>query len=234
MNEPRGLVEAIPYHRDEVPFPLGRAMVHHDPMNRLFAALEDPGRPARARNLPWYRRSIFDQLSDDCTMNMAVGVLRETHPHAKLYKPLLDAYDTATERVAGYQASQDFDPWPGRDYAGTSTDAPFRLLRSLGIIPRWRWLFGFEEMKEWLLHYGPVGIGVNWYEQMFYPDDKGRIVIGGQLAGGHAVEALYWSPRYGTRVPNSWGPEWGQNGRCWVPDEMMIELLGQQGEVVTL
>lgn len=232
---PEGLVQPIPYDPLSVPHRLGRAMAHHDPRNRLFRALDAPPRPPRGtRNIPWWRRSIFDQLSDDCTMNAAIGVLRETHPHRLTYKGKLDAFDTAEERVAGYEASKEFDPWPGSDYAGTSTDAPFRLLRSLGIIDEWRWLFGFEEMKEWLIHFGPCAVGTNWYDEMFYPDEKGRITIGGGVAGGHAYETLYWSPRFGTRVPQTWGSGWGDNGRCWIPDEIMIQLLSEQGEVVTL
>lgn len=231
---PEGLVQPIPYDREAVPFPLGRAMVHHDPRNRLFRALDAPNRAPRANQfIPHWSLDVYDQISDDCTANAAVGLLR-TSPHHRAFKAAFSSYDSAGERVALYEAAKDYDPWPGNDYAGTSTDAPFRVLRERGLISEWRWLFGFDEMREWLRKYGPVAVGTNWYDEMFYPDAKDRIVIGGGLSGGHAYRAVYWSPQYGTRVVNSWGRSWGHQGRCWVPDEMMIQLLSEQGEVVTI
>lgn len=230
---PEGLVQPIPYDRDAVPFPLGRAMVHHDPRNRLFRAFDRVDRPARVKNLPWWTRDVYDQLSDDCTANAAVGLLR-TLPHRKTTLGKLEPYDDADERVTLYLDAQSYDPWPGNDYAGTSTDAPFRVLRERGVISEWRWLFGPDELRSWLHHYGACAVGTNFYYDMFFPDDKGRITIGGGLAGGHAYLIAHHSERYGYRVVNSWGRGWGQSGRAWIPDEMMIQLLSEQGEVVTL
>lgn len=231
-----GLVQEIPYDKENVPHPLGRAMVHHDPRNLLFRALTAPSRAPRAAtaNAPWWTLDVYDQISDDCTANAAVGVLR-TSPHFRLISPVWQTYDSAQERVALYEEAKKHDPWPGEDYAGSSTDAPFRVLRLRGVIPGWQWLFGIEEVKYWLIHYGPVSVGTTWHYDMFYPDSKGYIHPGGGSAGGHAYRVNYYSTtRKAFRVVNSWGRSWGENGRAWIGEGDMQVLLADYGEVVTL
>lgn len=230
------IVIPIPYDKEHVPHPLGRAFVHHDPRNFLFRALTQPTRQPRAAtaNAPWWTLDVYDQISDDCTANAAIGVLR-TSPHFPLISPVRAQYDSAQEKVALYEEAKRWDPWPGEDYAGTSTDAPFRVLRNRGVIPGWQWLFGIEEAKEWLIHYGPVSFGTNWYNNMFYPDSKGYIHPGGGLAGGHAYRCVYYSPKDRRfRIVNSWSRGWGQSGRAWIAEDDMASLLADQGEIVTL
>jgi hypothetical protein len=223
----------IPYDKDNVPHPLGRAMVNHDPLNLLFRALTAPTRPKREANLPWSTFDVYDQISDDCTANAAVGVLR-TSPHYPLIRPVYSQYDSQQDKVALYKEAQHYDPWEGNDYAGSSTDAPFKVLRLRGVIPGWQWLFGPEEVQYWLHHYGPVAVGTSWYNDMFYPDSKGYISPGGSLAGGHAYRLVYHSPKRGYRVVNSWSRSWGQSGRAWLSDADMADLLADFGEAVTL
>ena len=81
-----------------------------------------------------------------------------TTPFASQFKER-PAYDTGDERHALYKAAQAIDPWPGDDYDGTSTDAPFRILRDRGSITKWQWLFGERELREWLTWYGPAVVG---------------------------------------------------------------------------
>jgi hypothetical protein len=216
-----------------LPYPLGRSIIHHDPKNRLFRALTQPTRPARTKNLPWWSRDVYNQIDSDCTANAAVGLMR-TYPFYKATSAWFADYDTAEERVALYREAQKHDPWDGEGYDGTSTDAPFRVLRQRGLITGWQWLFGEGEVREWLMKYGPVSVGTNWYDGMFYPDADGRLAISGEVAGGHAYRVVYWSPQYGYRIVNSWGREWGQFGRAWVPTEVMARLLSELGEAVTL
>lgn len=228
-----GLVQEIPVKPNN-PFPLGRAMVHHDPRNFLFRALAKPTRAPRAFNAAWYTLDVYDQISYDCTANSAVGVLR-TSPHFPLISPVRTQYDSQQDKVALYEEAKKWDPWEGEDYAGTSTDAPFRVLRARGVIPGWQWLFGLEESKEWLMKYGPVSFGTNWYDDMFYPDSKGFIKPGGTLSGGHAYRCVYYSTTLKAfRIVNSWSRGWGQNGRAWIAEADMSRLLGEYGEVVTL
>ncbi|HXH35010.1 MAG TPA: hypothetical protein VNJ54_11425, partial [Plantibacter sp.] len=62
---------------DDLPYPLGRAGVHHDPANLLFRALVEPPPRRSTPNIPWYTRDVFDQgATSSCTAQAAVGVLR--------------------------------------------------------------------------------------------------------------------------------------------------------------
>jgi hypothetical protein len=148
------------------PFPLGRSIVNHDPRNRGFAALQQPGLTAQAKpGSVWFTRDVYDQIGSSCTANAAVGVLR-TGPFRNLpgVKAAWPQYDSEQERFDLYRVAQRNDPWEGEepDYEGTSTDAPFRVLRDRGVIPGWRWLLG-----------DPVRPG----------GDRGQLLLGDVLPG---------------------------------------------------
>jgi hypothetical protein len=144
--------------------------------------------------------------------------------------------DEESERVPFYRESQKYDPWPGEDYEGTSTDAPFRLMRERGIIKGWAWLFGPEEVKFHLQHYGAVAIGTEWYWSMFSVDKDGYIIFKPEsgTAGGHTYELAFCHPKsQDVTVVNSWGP-WGRKGRAKLRWEAVEHLLAAQGEAVTV
>src|SRR5215216_5037993 len=150
---------------------LGRIQ-HHDPRNRGFAALDQPNLPAQPAGRPWWTRDLYDQIGSSCTAAAATGVFR-TGPFRRLAAGTVWAnYDTEAERFQLYRDAQQVDPWDGDEdtapyYEGSSTDAPFRVLRDRGQIPGWRWLFGEAQLWEWVSLYGPAAIGVNFYQGMF-------------------------------------------------------------------
>jgi hypothetical protein len=221
------------------PFPLGRSIVNHDPRNRGFAALQQPGLTAQAKpGSVWFTRDVYDQIGSSCTANAAVGVLR-TGPFRNLpgVKAAWPQYDSEQERFDLYRVAQRNDPWEGEepDYEGTSTDAPFRVLRDRGVIPGWRWLFGEAELEEWVTLYGPAAIGVNFYSEMFFPDAQGIMNIGGYLAGGHAMRVVQFHRRLKRyRIVQTYGLPWGNRGRAWITQEGMRRLLAEQGEACTI
>lgn len=220
----------------DAPHPLGRSIVWHDPANRLHRALPLGFASLPDRSRTYYSPSVFDQQGSSCTMQSAIGVLR-SFPHYTPFKQHWPKYDTEEERHAGYLRAQAYDPWPGGepDYEGSSTDAPFRLLRDEGIVSGWKWLFGFHEVKQWVMFHGPVSVGTNWYEQMFYPDAKGFIKPGGQVSGGHAWRIVGFSTtRHAFRLVNSWSKGWGQYGRAWIHEDDLGRLLSEDGEAVTI
>lgn len=218
-------------------YPLGRRGPNHDPANRLFRALVEPP-PRRARPYKsWVRlrRDVYDQGTESsCTAQAAVGVIRTSNNNRKGFDQFA-SYDDPGERFALYRAAQTVDPWPGDDYDGTSTDAPFRVLRDRGAISSWRWLFGEDELCEWVRWYGPAAIGIEWYNAMFDPDDRGFITPTGGFAGGHAISVVgydYDDESY--ELVNSWGLGWGRSGRCRLTKANMVSLLAADGEAVTI
>lgn len=233
MNATHATTHMIPI-APNLPHPLGRH-VHHDPRNLNFRALVKPPLKAAKPNQAWVTATVFDQgESPRCTCEAAVGLLT-TNPYRPGFteRPL---YDSPNERQALYLTAQDNDPWPGHDYDGTSTDAPFKVLKARGSISVWSWLFGEAELRKWVTWYGPAVVGTNWLMGMFNPDPKtGFLTCEGDLAGGHAYRLVQYSAtRDAYRIVNSWGKAWGQAGRAWIRSTDLAHLLADQGDAVTV
>jgi hypothetical protein len=135
--------------------------------------------------------------------------------------------DTATL----YHDCQLNDEWPGEDYDGTSVRAGAKVLTDRGFITQYRWAESIADIRDWILLRGPVVLGTTWYDNMFYPDSKGYVYPTGGLAGGHAYMAYGYSSTYRRfRCINSWGADWGQNGRFWLKESDLQTLLFDDGE----
>lgn len=216
---------------------LGRH-VHHDPQNKsypargvLFAA------DAPLQYKVWPRSAAaFDQgRESSCTMQSAAGVLFTDPFRLALEKSARLAYNTQPERYDGYRRAQDYDPWAGRNYEGSSTDAPFKMLRAERRIREWRWCFGFDDVVRTLSHYGPVGIGINWKRDMMDTDHLGFIRYTGSIMGGHAVELRAINPEHSyVSGVNSWGGDWGNNGKFRMSFHDLRAALEDNGEAVTI
>lgn len=218
-----------------IPHGLGRH-VHHDPQNfePQHLALIRPPQRQRTPYRTFPRGLPYDQgLSPSCVAHATVGLAR-TFPHATTFTGR-SRYDSEDEMRALYAAAQEQDPWPGTDYDGTSSDAALKVLRARGEIQSWKWLRGEAEVREWVSWYGPVTLGTLWYEQMFYPDDRAFLTIGGSPAGGHEYEIVqYRADIDAYRIVNSWGIGWGERGRAWMSSATAARLLDEDGDAVTI
>lgn len=134
-----------------------------------------------------------------------------------------------------YKSAQRIDEWEGEDYEGTSVLAGAKMMKSLGLLPEYRWAFSVSEIALSITNIGPVVLGIPWYDSM-YEAPGGVVRVGGELVGGHCLIL----PRY--RKPgvifeneaaygmfNSWGPVWGMDGHAWIP-ESGLRFLMQEGE----
>lgn len=141
-----------------------------------------------------------------------------------------------------YWAAQKLDPWDGGAwpgafpfYEGTSTLAAASALKAAGVIKNYLWGRTELEVCYALAYKGPVVLGIDWYESMFNPDADGFIAPTGSIAGGHAILAIGVSlKRNAVLLHNSWGPDWGGQGRmagrAWLKRDHLAVLLAAGGD----
>lgn len=141
-----------------------------------------------------------------------------------------------------YWPAQRGDEWEGGSYPGaspfyegTSVNAGFKVVRDLGLIEGWRWGLEFMDLILGVGYHGPAVIGVEWKKGMFRPDADGFIHPTGPVGGGHCVAiigvkvyrhkdgSIDYLRSYFT-IQNSWGADWGQDGRCKITFVEMMEL----------
>lgn len=114
--------------------------------------------------------------------------------------------------------------WPYDPYKLDTTAPPSRLekyAKQYPIISYYRCVDGVDGLCSAISDGFCVSIGTPWFEKWFYPGPDGRLPdvnITDSIAGGHAT-VLYGYDRvqgyfYGI---NSWGVEWGNQGKFMMP-----------------
>ncbi len=131
-----------------------------------------------------------------------------------------------------YYEAQTIDEWPGENYDGTSVRAGAKILQKQGLISEYRWAWELQTLIDSVLELGPVVVGTNWYEGMFYPDSLAFIKVTGRIAGGHAyvINGVNTKKKF-FRIKNSWGREWGKKGHAFISFDDMSKLILEDGEV---
>lgn len=161
--------------------------------------------------------------------------------HELVGSPRPDPY-VGQEKATGYaraiyRRAQKIDQWEGEDYEGTSVLAGAKAVRSEGLIHTFRWAFSIEDVRDTVIEYGPVVVGVPWYEGMYQTRPSGLVEVSGRLVGGHCL-VVYgyhpgmriagedWHARYRVfRWRNSWGPGYGKGGNGLIRYEDLRSLL---------
>ena len=131
-----------------------------------------------------------------------------------------------------YENAQKLDEWSGENYDGTSVRGGVKYLQKMGKVKNYYWGYNLQTLIDTVLNVGPVVVGTNWYNSMFYPDRNGLIKIGGGLAGGHAyvINGVDTKKRL-FRLKNSWGKSWGQYGSAYISFNDMERLIKEYGEI---
>lgn len=226
MTEP--VVRPIPVEPD-LPFPLGRAGVHHDPQSRLFAFTAPEPRPIV--DVAWRRRvPVYDQGPLGCCTGAALCGALSTAPHRHRFR-------SARTFRSVYSDATSLDPWPGSwkpEDTGSDGLSVAKVALRRGYISEYRHIFRWDDFLQAMM-IGPVIVGTEWRNEMFHAEPDGRVHPLGSVAGGHEYEA------FGVDVTerrvwffNSWGEGWSIKGRFWMAWDDFRGLLAEQGDATVL
>lgn len=146
----------------------------------------------------------------------------------------------AIDRAAGYNFPE-----------GATILAGVKACVADGYYSEYRWALTAEEIARGVGYSGgPCVLGLNWYRGMSLPDADGWITPTGSLDGGHAivvvgVKIVYKTPRVPWKsrtwrdvdfdksyvlLLNSWGKDWGQDGRCKLSLTHLDRLMRENGD----
>lgn len=210
---------------------LGRH-INHDPRSREFPIRTLLRSSMEIKTKTWRRGQAYDQGSTPhCVAYTGKGMLN-TSPASALFAYTKRSRLSTDVIYAGAQAE---DEWPGTDYDGTSGLGLMRHLNHAGYIQEYRWAFGVEDALLALSNIGPLAFGTWWKTTMWNTDDFGRLDISGTNEGGHEVELIGVNAeqRYVIGM-NSWGRDWGLNGRFLLRFDDFEALLEEQGDAVMI
>ncbi len=194
-----------------------------DERSRRFPVRElVAGRTLRSRG--WNLTVALDQGREGACVGFALS-----HELAALPKKVKGVDDATALGI--YRQAQLIDEWAGESYFGTSVLAGAKIVHAEGHWQEYRWAFSLEDALLAVAYEGPVVLGVNWYEGMYRPDDKGYLQVTGAAVGGHAICMI--GVHAGAKrvvLANSWGPGWGRGGRAYLSFDSLERLLGEGGE----
>jgi hypothetical protein len=226
--------------------PLRDGSVVGDPR---LGALQDPG-TALARSL-YPMHQLLENDPDDKLrsytwkvglwlnqgMSGASVAFAINHHRAALPKVTKDIDNRAAE--LDYWDIQKRDQWPGGmypdgnpdlRYEGTSLREGMEYFRAeRNVFESYWWANSEQDIAYCVGYHGPVIIAVNWYEGMLRPDHDGHLQATGDILGRHAVvvnsfgikDQHYW-------IWNSFGREWGYNGRAKMTRDLLRRLLEEE------
>jgi hypothetical protein len=115
---------------------------------------------------------------------------------------------------------------------GTTIRSLAKVLQSDGVIKNYAFAKSMESIRWWLLNKGPLIVGTIWSENMMIPDEDGMLDISGFVLGGHAylINEITIDDRIG--IKNSWGPNWGKNGKAYLTIDDFKALFYYGGEAL--
>ena len=215
---------------------LGRH-VRHDPRswNFAFGAADDVGKLKSVRHKSQIPTLNQGQLGS-CTGNAATKCLSYDPfwSEAEVKKVLGNDADADEKYAVGvYSDATKLDQYPGayppKD-TGSDGLSVATVLKSRGLISGYQHAFSLEALLTALAEQ-PVIVGTQWHQDMFHPAADGKQKITGAVAGGHEY-CLDELDVENQRVwmQNSWGDDWGVQGRAYYTWDDMKTLLAASGD----
>lgn len=141
--------------------------------------------------------------------------------------------------IENYHEATVYDQFPGQyppTDEGSSAIGLMKWWKIAGIVTSYSWTFTFDAFLA-ALQAQPVLVGTNWYDDMMSTGADGVVNSSASGSGGgheYLATEIRWDKKL-LGYENSWGqhpPNFGINGRFWMPMDLAEELIiGQQGDV---
>lgn len=213
--------------------PLGRH-IDHDPRSLRYTLPASP-----AKSVTWERHiPILSQGQvGSCTGNAITGALGSGPLYDAIMRTVspLPSFDEAMA-LAIYSAAETLDgdgPYPPNDN-GSSGLSVAKVATTDGYVSGYQHATSVDAAHT-AIQAGPFITGTNWMTGMDTPNAEGIVTRSGQVRGGHeyvcreydAARDLWW-------FDNSWGVDYGLQGRFAYDSQTFDWLLGQGGDVTAL
>jgi hypothetical protein len=208
----------------------------HDPRSKNYAVRSILPAPVQRRPVFWKEGPVLNQGREGACVGYGWTAELLAEPFTPSPNPTVAAaQDYAT---LAYRRAQKIDDIPGENYEGTSVLAGAKIMQEDGQIGSYRWCFGSWDIRDCIISYGPVVIGIPWYSGMYRTTRNGVVTVEGDHVGGHCLVVTGYDPSYVVngkaqevfRWRNSWGTSYGINGSGIIKYRDLTALLLQGGE----
>ena len=143
--------------------------------------------------------------------------------------PVPGGYQNADGHALYYECKiLDGEP---RAETGSTVRSGALAVRERGRLAAFAFARDVDEVDQWIDAKGSVVVGTTWTDDMFHPDADGYVKPTGASAGGHCylmLDRLEAEDAY--LFQNSWGVDWGLNGRFKIKRADFDGLLQDRGE----
>lgn len=155
-----------------------------------------------------------------------------------------NAFADAVYHRAQVNDNKDYG-WPVDENNGATIRSTMKAGVEIGLYGSYLWGFTVDEIVEFLLHHGPVELGIVWDDQMSTPDERGWIHVDTKeklalVDDGHAISAVgvdrrvraYDGTKGGVVLAQTWGRGWGikGGGTAWLSFADLAKLMLVGGE----
>lgn len=203
--------------------------VVHDPRSRDWALPTPIDKSTwRSKKIPVYDpRPNPNQPNGCCTAVSKCIQLNARGNRGPQPRRTLTMDDAQT--LYAYETS--IDPFPGQmpdQDTGSNGLAACKAAQHFGLGADYFWIFdGVDGVIQAIMNNEVVSVGTRWENDMFHPDERGQIHLGGGVAGGHQWSVRGVDLRHSLFVGRCW---WGDFQDFLISFDDLSTLLADNGD----